>query len=168
MGAVSAPHRVNKMTTTPNRSKNREWSKIAIGSQLTMLIYFTIDNHVYLYPWNNLESLTEQIPSTLWGPFLLIMLAFRRRVRWGMALGTIWTHVWLALQFQQWWVPYLFGRADTSWYVNGGYDETLKLLPSLGTGVIPDAQHNVLQLLSLIVIITTYMAFFEDEENPKD
>jgi hypothetical protein len=91
MGAVSARHRVNKMTSAPNHSKNREWSKSAIGSQLTMLIYFTIDNHVYLYPWNNLESLTEQIPSTLWGwgPFLLIMLAFRRRVRWGMALGTI-------------------------------------------------------------------------------
>jgi hypothetical protein len=32
-----------------------DWIRIAISSQLVMLIYFTIDNHIDLYPWNNLR-----------------------------------------------------------------------------------------------------------------
>ena len=38
-----------------------DWIRIAISSQLAMLIYFTIDNHVDLFPWNNLRS--RRLPS---------------------------------------------------------------------------------------------------------
>jgi hypothetical protein len=71
-------------------STETDWIRIAITSQLVMLIYFTIDNHVYLYPWNNLRSPAAELPSTLsgWIPFFLIMLAFAFRMRWGMLVGT--------------------------------------------------------------------------------
>ena len=36
---------------------------MAIGSQLAMLIYFTVDNHVDLYPWNNLRSPVAELPG---------------------------------------------------------------------------------------------------------
>ena len=92
-------------------STETDWIRIAITSQLVMLIYFTIDNHVYLYPWNNLRSPAAELPSTLsgWIPFFLIMLAFAFRMRWGMLVGTVYTYVWLLLQIRQWWIPYLFG-----------------------------------------------------------
>ena len=83
-------------------STQTSWIRTAIASQLLMLIYFTIDNHVSLYPWNNLRCPVAELPSTLsgWIPFLLIMLAFAFRVRWGMLAGTIYTYVWLLLQIR--------------------------------------------------------------------
>jgi hypothetical protein len=56
---------------------------MAITSQLVMLMYFTLDNHLGLYPWNHLRSPAAELPSTLagWIPFLLIMLAFAFRLR---------------------------------------------------------------------------------------
>ena len=52
------------------------WSWIASGSIVVMLAYFIVDNHVDLYPWNNL--VTSQLPSTLAGviPFGLYAVAF--------------------------------------------------------------------------------------------
>jgi len=141
-------------------STQTSWIRTAIASQLLMLIYFTIDNHVSLYPWNNLRSPVAELPSTLsgWIPFLLIMLAFAFRVRWGMLAGTIYTYVWLLLQIRQWWIPYLFGptrlHRNFSWYYEHGYTETLKVLPPIGDHPIPALQHMFLQLLSLVVAVT--------------
>ena len=149
-------------------STESNWIKIAIGSQLVMLIYFTIDNHVDLYPWNNLRSPAAELPSTLFGwiPFVVIMLAFSFRLRWGMVVGTIYAYVWLLLQIRQWWIPYLFGptplHRDFSWYDDHGYTETLKVLPPIGDHPIPDLQHMVLQLLSLMVAVTATIGCYEN------
>ncbi|HMF47957.1 MAG TPA: hypothetical protein VK603_04900 [Candidatus Saccharimonadales bacterium] len=141
-----------------------DWIRIAISSQLVMLIYFTIDNHVDLFPWNNLRSPVAELPSTLaaWIPFLLIMLTFVYRIRWGMVAGTVYTYVWLLLQIRQWWIPYLFGptplHRDFSWYYEHGYTETVKVLPPIGNHPVPDLQHMSLQLLSLAVTLTATIA----------
>jgi len=140
------------------------WIRLALGSQLGMLIYFTIDNHVNLYPWNYLRSPAAELPSTLaaWIPFSLIMLAFAFRLRWGMLIGTVYAYVWLLLQIRQWWIPYLFGRTrlhrDFTWYHEHGYAETLKVLPPIGERPVPDLQHTALQLLSLLVVVTATVA----------
>ena len=94
-----------------------DWIRIAISSQLIVLIYFTIDNHVDLFPWNNLGLPIAELPSTLaaWIPFLLIMLIFVYRIRWGMVVGTGYTYVWLLLKIRPWWIPYLFGPTPNHW-----------------------------------------------------
>jgi hypothetical protein len=141
-----------------------DWIRIAISSQLVMLIYFTIDNHADLFPWTNLRSPVAELPSTLaaWIPFLLIMLTFVYRIRWGMVAGTVYTYVWLLLQIRQWWIPYLFGptplHRDFSWYYEHGYTETVKVLPPIGNHPVPDLQHMSLQLLSLAVTLTATIA----------
>ena len=40
------------------------WIRVAIAAQLLMLIYFTVDNHIDLYPWNNLRGPRAELPST--------------------------------------------------------------------------------------------------------
>ena len=135
---------------------------IASGSMVVMLAYFILDNHVDLYPWNNLA--TSQLPSTLAGviPFGIYAVAFAVGYRWLMVIGAVHSYVWLALQICQWWVPYLFGptllHRDFRWYYAHGYDGTIKILPGIDNRPIPDAQHLVLQALSLIVAITATMA----------
>ena len=39
------------------------------------------------------------------------------------------------------------------WYFEGGYDQTVHLLPTEAVRVVPDAQHQVLQTLSLVAAI---------------
>jgi hypothetical protein len=40
------------------------WIRVAIAAQSVMLIYFTVDNHIDLYPWNNLRGPCAELPST--------------------------------------------------------------------------------------------------------
>jgi hypothetical protein len=137
-------------------------NSVAAGSIVVMLAYFTIDNHVDLYPWNNLVS--PQLPSTLVAviPFGLYAVAFARGLSWMMIVGTVHSYVWLALQIRQWWIPYLFGstwlHSDFEWYFAHGYDRTISILSRIGDRPVPDAQHLVLQALSIFVVIATTAA----------
>jgi hypothetical protein len=72
-----------------------KWNWIASGSIVVMLAYFVVDNHVDLYPWNNLT--TSQFPSTLAAliPFGVYATAFALGVRWLMLVGTVHSYVWL-------------------------------------------------------------------------
>jgi hypothetical protein len=53
-----------------------KWNWIASGLIVVMLTYFVVDNHIELYPWNNLVS--SQLPSTLAAliPFAVYAAAF--------------------------------------------------------------------------------------------
>ena len=139
-----------------------KWNWIASGSMVVMLAYFIMDNHVDLHPWNNL--VTPQLPSTLTAviPFGLYAVAFALGLRWLMVVGAVHSYVWLVLQIRQWWLPYLFGSTalhrDFAWYFAHGYDRTIKILPGVGDRPIPDAQHLVLQGLSLVVAIAATVA----------
>ena len=74
--------------------------------------------------------------------------------------------VWLSLQFRQWYIPYLFGKGNTDWFIEHGYDATMKILPAIsGRVVTPDLQHNILQLLSAVVIFTAVKAFLQSRRN---
>ena len=60
-----------------------------------MLAYFVADNHVDLYPWNNLT--TPQLASTLGGviPFSIYAVAFALSIRWLLVVDTVHSYVWL-------------------------------------------------------------------------
>jgi hypothetical protein len=141
------------------------WRRAAIGAQGVMLGYFILTNHVPLYPWNNLME--PQLVSTLTGviPFSIYILAFALNIRWLTFVGVVHSFIWLALQLWQWWLPYLFGptalHREFSWYFENGYTETIRFLPSLGARPIPDAQHVVLELLSIVVVVTMTTAFLK-------
>jgi hypothetical protein len=109
-------------------------------------------------------SSTTPTPSTLVAaiPFGFYEAAFACGLRWMMIVGTVHSYVWLALQIRQWWIPYLFGstwlHSDFEWYCAHGYDRTISILSRIGDRQVPDAQHLVLQTLSLFVVIATTAA----------
>lgn len=147
-----------------------DWSRIAAISIITMLAYFVITNHINLYPWNNLDEAGSQLSSTLTGliPFSIYALAFLFRWRWIMLIGTVHSYIWLLLQLRQWWLPYLFGSTPLhrsfDWFTEHGYEDTVSFLPAIGNRPVPDAQHIVLELLSLLVVITTTVAYLKLRE----
>ena len=139
--------------------------RMALIALALMLIYFAVDNHVGLNPWNNLAQAGSQWSSTLagWIPRLFTLWALRRRARWAVGVGAVWTVVWFLLQLWQWWIPYLFGptplHSDFRWYIEHGYTETLRILPQRGARPTPDLQHMMLQMLSLSAAVLTVRAY---------
>jgi hypothetical protein len=121
-----------------------------------MLVYFLLINHIRLSRFNNITRLGTQWRSTAVGiiPGILIIATLASNNKLGVALGAAWLWLWFALQIRQWWVPYLFGQTalhrDFHWYVAGGYDETIRLLPERAGRPNPDLQHLVLQILTLL------------------
>ena len=138
------------------------WSLAASIALALLLIYFIITNYVDLAPFNNLAAAGSQLPSTLMAviPFGMLLLGLRlEKSRWIYA-GWIWSMVWLLLQIRQWLLPYLFGTTflheNFAWYFQHGYAETTKLMPVIDGRPTPDLQHNVLQVVSLGVVLTLW------------
>ncbi|HLR92998.1 MAG TPA: hypothetical protein VK053_00600 [Jiangellaceae bacterium] len=137
------------------------WCRATAIAAAVIFAYFAATNHVDLTPWNNLADAGSQWPSTLMGaiPAGLLVVAFglwQIRVLVIFAWGYAW--VWLGLQIYQWWPAYLTG-ANASWYTDGGYDETLRWFPRIGSNpVVIDAQHTVLQTGSLLVAVLATVA----------
>ena len=116
----------------------------AITAQAVMLGYFLVINWIKLSPWNNLDRSGDQTLSTLVGvvpgvTVIGVLLFGGRRAR---RIAAVWTWVWLLLQILQWWVPYLTGLHPLTqdggrWYFEGGYDQTVHLLPTEAGGWFP-------------------------------
>ncbi|HTF52668.1 MAG TPA: hypothetical protein VK735_34910 [Pseudonocardia sp.] len=122
--------------------------------------YFVIDNYVPLYPWNNLTEAGPQLGSTLSMviPYTVTAAALLARWRWPAVFMAGYCWVLLALQIATWYPPYLFGTS-AAWYRVHGYEKTTKLLPRIDNhDVVVDAQHNVLQLLTLGTAVAVTLA----------
>ena len=130
---------------------------------LAMAGYFVVTNHVQLAPLNNLSSERPQYMSTAVGtvPALLVVLALVENR--GLLLAASWLWIWFLLQVRQWWIPYFFGSTklhrDFRWYTAGGYNRTLRVLSLKGDRPVPDVQHIVLQLLTILsaVAVTAHL-----------
>lgn len=167
---------MTRPTKPTSRALRTDAIRVAVTTQLLMILYFIVTNHVPLHPWNDLVGAGSQLASTAMGviPFAVFAVAFRSRrlarfpppsARWArwvsggtMVIGAVWAWVWLALQIRQWWVPYVLGptplHRDFAWFAQGGYTDTLTLLPAVAGRPVPDVQHLVLQCLSLAVAVT--------------
>lgn len=86
-------------------------------------------------------------------PAILFWIAYRKRSFW-FALGAlVLDGVWLVLQIQSWWIPYIFGT-DVSWQLAYAKGPTTKVLPSFGHHVAPDGMHFVISVLIVAAMIT--------------
>lgn len=132
----------------------------ALAAIVVLLAYLLVTNHVPLAPWNALSGGSQWLSSlAALAPFGLVVLAIGARQALAIGIGALWSVVWFGMQLVQWWVPYLFGptplHRSFDWYVEGGYDATLTILPAIGDRPVPDLQHLVLQVLSIVVIVAT-------------
>jgi hypothetical protein len=150
----------NHPTSPTSPSSERTDVRVAVAAVLAMLAYFVIQNHVDLPRWNNLDDAGPQLPSTLTGvvPGLAVVVAVWFRNRRAGYAATAWLWLWLAAQLAQWRVPIVFDVHPLTgdggrWYVDGGYDRTLHVLPTSGARVVPDAQHMTLQALTLVAAL---------------
>ena len=89
-------------------------------------------------------------------PAILFWLAYQRGAFWfGIAALTV-DLVWLALQIQSWWIPYIFGT-NVKWRLEYAQGPTTKVLPSFGHHVAPDGMHLAISVL-LVAALSTGVA----------
>src|SRR5690625_3756095 len=128
----------------------------AITLQVLLFIYFEVTTLINLFPWNDLSKYSYRervVEAAVNGITIIIGFAlFITKVMWLMAISVAFWFVFLLMQLMTWWMPYLTGK-HLKQFPRELYDshlrETLKILPPIKNHIIPDAQHNVLQVLSL-------------------
>lgn len=90
-------------------------------------------------------------------PALLFWIAYRRSSMRLAISALIVDVIWLWMQIQSWWVPYLFGTA-IQWQIDYSHGPTTKILPSFGNHVAPDGMHLMIDALLAAAMIAGILA----------
>lgn len=137
----------------------------AVVLQVLLLFYFEVTTLVDLFPWNDLSNYSSQekiVEATVNGIIILIGSGlFITKIKWLMGFSVVLWLVFLFMQLLTWWMPYVTGRHLQQFpreLYETHFQKTIKILPPIKNHIIPDAQHNVLQILSLAVLITSFVA----------
>ena len=86
-------------------------------------------------------------------PAVLFWIAYKRNSLWFGLLALTFDVVWLVMQIQSWWVPYILGT-EKSWQLAYAQGPTTKVLPSFGHHVAPDGMHFLIHVLLVTALIT--------------
>jgi hypothetical protein len=146
------------MADTLNAQEHPEVPWAAVAAQLVAAAYLQWVEWVDLFPWNDLSkgNAQERLDVVLLVAQLSVAACFYRRWLTAMCVGWAAYAGWLYLQVVSWWKPYLLGgrTVGPNWY----FARTYKFLPQIGERPTPDADHIVLQVLLVAVLITGAVA----------
>lgn len=133
----------------------------AVGFQVLAAGYLQLVEWVDLFPWNDLSKGNgqEKLDIAILGCQALVAFWFVRQRVSLMVVGWLAYVVWLYLQVVSWWRPYLFGGrvVGPNWY----FAKTYKFLPQIDQRPTPDADHVVLQILLLAVLVSAAIAIWQ-------
>lgn len=140
----------------------------ALCLQVSLLLYFGLITLFNLYPWNDLSKYTTQDKlkeAIVNGLFLIACLVlFLTGVFSLMVISVFGFGIFFIMQMLVWWLPYLTGihlkQFPRSLY-ESHFQETVKILPPRKDNIVPDAQHNLLQLLSLTTVVVSALTLFQ-------
>ena len=86
-------------------------------------------------------------------PAVFCWIAYRWRNVWFAGLALVFDAVWLWMQIQSWWVPYVLGT-PSAWQVRYAHGPTTKVLPSFGSHLAPDGMHFAIHVLLVGAMVT--------------
>jgi hypothetical protein len=93
-------------------------------------------------------------------PALLFWLGYKYRNFWFAIAALAFDAFWGFMQFQSWWVPYIFGTNEP-WQLKYAQGPTTKVLPSFGHHVAPDGMHLAIHVLLVLAFVTGIVALRE-------
>lgn len=139
----------------------------SICLQVILLFYFEMITLVNLYPWNDLSNYTkkEKWMEALINGFVIFMslCLYLTHIKILMFIAVVCYFVFFIMQLLVWWLPYLTG-IHLKQFPKNLYDlhfrKTFKILPPIKDNIIPDAQHNVLQLITMATLLVSAISLF--------
>jgi hypothetical protein len=139
----------------------RRSTLVAVVIQILAAAYLQLVEWVDLFPWNDLSkgNAQEKLDIAILACQALVAFWYVRQRLSLMIIGWLAYTVWLYLQVDSWWRPYLLGgrTVGPNWY----FAKTYKFLPQIGERPTPDADHIVLQFLLLAVLISSAIAIWK-------
>lgn len=137
----------------------------AIVFQVILFLYFEVTTLINLFPWNDLSkySLREKLLEAISNGITIIvgLILFITKIKWLMIISVLIWCLFLLMQVITWWMPYLTGKHLKQFsreLYDTHFQRTIKFLPPIKDHIVPDAQHNVLQILSLATFIVSLIA----------
>ncbi len=140
---------------------SRHQVRWSLSSQIALFVYYQIIEWVSLFPWNDIRhgNCQASLDLIVSGIMLILIIVTFFRLWWAMLVAVLLYGLWLWLQIDSWWLPYIQGASPGWKQVYGRFfGETIKFLPTVGDHLAPDACHIVLQLLVLAALVTTAIA----------
>ncbi|HYM08852.1 MAG TPA: hypothetical protein VEU11_20035 [Terriglobales bacterium] len=147
--------------------------------QVLLTAYLWLVASVPLGNWNRQRD-PQLIPALLQGqgigagdlallafislPAVLFWLAYKSRWFWSGVAALLVDVVWLGLQIQSWWIPYVLGTS-IRWQLEYAKGPTTKVLPSFGNHVAPDGMHFAIHVLLVAALITGVVALRQMRRN---
>jgi hypothetical protein len=136
------------------------WSMIATLSALTLAIYLVVTDWVNLAPWNNVEDLPIRqkllISLANYTPLLFIVYACARQDRILISLALVIEVIDLLMHVAYWWIPYFRGATEQQKQEHSKlFGGTTTFLPPIGDNPIPNAQHVVVGILMLAMVVSS-------------
>lgn len=142
-----------------------EYFIVALILQIILLVYFQLITLIPMYPWNDLTKYTNKerlLEATVNGIVIIVSTGlFVTKVKWLMICSVIIWLLFLMAQLLTWWMPYLTGKHLQQFpreLYETHFKNTYKILPPIKNHIIPDAQHNLLQIITLMILIVSVLA----------
>jgi hypothetical protein len=144
------------------QEKIMNWSTTATLLAMTLAIYLALTDWVNLAPWNNVEDLPVRqkilISLANYTPLLFIAFACTQQNRIVIVLAVIIGIIDLIMHISYWWIPYLRGASEQQKQEHVKlFGSTTTFLPGINDNPIPNAQHVVVGILMLSMVIGTLM-----------
>lgn len=142
----------------------RKWLIIGFVLQILIMVYFEVTEYVDLAPFNDVATTENSFAASLANdlPKLFILIILWIGMRWMTSptylflyfSSIIYYIVYLILQILEWWPRYIFGATPeeaADYYEK--FSKTIKILPSWDNHLAVDLQHNILQTITITIIV---------------
>ena len=137
---------------------------LALTLQIAHLLYNLVATLVDLFPFNGVRfySMRERLAEA--GVNFAIMalppIGFYLRSPFLMEAGLVCLFVLLAGECSTWWIPYFFGPSP-QWLAiySRVHRETITPLPRRGTNPVPNLEHLILMMLTLLTTVVSLLAY---------
>ncbi len=158
-------------------SMKTKWFRVSFIAQVALALYFQIIQWFPLGKWNYQPGFDPLVSRALHGgidiqdiafvglfalPVLVFWFALARGLIWIMWVGLLGYLGWLAMEIRTWWIAYIFGASDTWMSVyHRVFSQSVKILPSFGRHLAPYGLHLVLQVLLVLVVLSTFLGLID-------
>jgi len=158
------------VTALEEKQVAKRWLIIGFILQILIMVYFEVTEYVDLAPLNDVATTENSFAASLANdvPKICILLILWIGMRWITSptylflyfSSIIYYIVYLGLQIIEWWPRYLLGATPAEMQdYNEKFSKTIKILPSWENHPAVDLQHNILQTLTISIIIVMIITF---------
>ncbi len=133
---------------------------LAMTFNMLHFMYHQLMLHFDFYPFNNIQAISfkRRMTESLLGGVLVLfpLIALRLENHLLIEISIIVQVIILIHEFITWWIPYLTSASE-EWQARylEVFQETLKVLPPIRDNPIPNLEHCILHLLTLLSFIST-------------